>query len=164
MDIEEDALVHPARFNTVAQVIRIKNGSFENLEAIVRGFETAYEMDHFLESIHFIQVGPDSWVGSLTKPLNFTEFCYFINYLEFPIAVNWKATVTGWTNFVSKEGDRLDLAPEPMMVYVPAIEESGDGVLVTCASGIGYKISFLKMKLEYTGDGGRAYENPPLLP
>lgn len=164
LDVEPTSKLHPTNFQTTQQVVRIMNVEMNEMEQVLRDFGKEYELSLFFEQLEIMRVGDFSWVATPKEPLPFETFCYLVNYLEYPIGKKWKAAAIGWTNFESKESTPLDPVPEPLMVYVPEVDDSYDQVLITSASGIGYKCAFKKMTLEYVGDGGKIYQNPPLLP
>ena len=75
--------------------------------------------------------------------IDFEIFCYFINYIEYPMELKWSADVTAWAS--AKSGDTWiteKIINKKLMFFIPEDDTEHDNVYITTHDNIGYKFGF----------------------
>jgi hypothetical protein len=136
------------------KIILVKNISSLDLQQIIEDFSKAY---NYPPTITGIKIQSTSATDILTFPNNidFETFCFFLNYLQYPLDITHTATITGWGTF--KEQSILG---EKTMFYIPSTDKEFDNVYAVTTIKDNYKISFTNLKPVAINDA-TAYVSPP---
>lgn len=82
---------------------------------------------------------------AITFPYNikFEIFCYFINFLNYPMGFNGTVKSTGWSTTSAKDKwITKQSANKNVMLYVSDHDTEYDNVFMTTSDNIGYKLGF----------------------
>jgi len=135
--------------NTVTEndkQILIENVDFNLIKKAVQDFTKSYDNPQQsklkpISKLHKI----DKYRVLITFPydIDFEIFCYYVNYLKYPIDLNYKANVTGWTktrstdHWLNKNFENVNA-----MLFIDPNDKEFDNVMLTTEKGQTYKIGF----------------------
>lgn len=75
--------------------------------------------------------------------IDFEIFCYFLNYIEYPMELQWSPDVTAWTTTKSSDTWITEKAAnKKAMLFIPTDDTEHDNVYMTTQDNIGYKLGF----------------------
>lgn len=136
------------------KIILIKNISSLDLKRIIEDFSKTY---NYTPAITGIKIKSTSFTDILTfqNDIDFETFCFFLNYLQYPIDIPHTANVTGWGTFTE-----YPILGEKTMFYIPATDKEYDNVYAVTATKANYKIPFTNLRPVIAKDT-TAYMPPP---
>lgn len=125
--------------------IVIEGPEYSEVKTACTDFCHMYNKNEY--SIIIKLVGIDQKTSLLLFPyeIDFTNYCYLVNYLEYPINQHYQATVTGW--LTAKKIDQwihINSVNKKIMVYNVKELNRGDVVYYTSMDQKGYIIDFQK--------------------
>lgn len=98
--------------------------------------------------------------------ISFETFCFAVNFLKYPVDVNWQADVKGWTTMHPGDGWAIpQLFNRKVMLYIPADDNEYDNVFAVTDDNAVYKLDFARSKAKPVDDQpAQLYHRPPVAP
>ncbi|PSG90909.1 hypothetical protein [Aurantibacter aestuarii] len=126
--------------------ILVENVDYNLIRRAVQDFTKNYDnpQQSHLKPISELHKSDNNQVV-ITFPydIDFEIFCYYVNYLKYPMDLNYKANVTGWTS--TKSTDHWlnkDFENQKSMLFIDPNDREYDNVMLTTEDGRTYKIGF----------------------
>lgn len=127
-------------------LITVRNVSLDLLKQAIEDFtnnyrnsKSAFPPPH--SKIHILN--DSSFIISFPKNINFEIFCYYINYLKYPIDIDYNIEITAWTTTKSEyTWLNENFENEKCMLYIASDDDEYDNVILTLQNGTSYKLDF----------------------
>ena len=151
------------------KLIIVENANFMTVQQVVSDFTRNYDNPQQAELKPFSKIHKlDESRVAITFPydVEFEIFCYYINYLKYPMGINYNPTVLAWSSTSSK----YQWLNEPfdnnkVIMFIDPKDGEYDNVMITTAKGKTYKIGFaMGYGLQEESNIIRSYEQPLLNP
>lgn len=146
------------------KLITVKNVSLDLLKQAIEDFTNNYRNSKSAfpppyTKIHIID--NTSFIISFPENIDFEIFCYFINYLQYPIDIDYNIEITAWTTTESKyKWLNENFENEKCILYIASDDNEYDNVILTFQNGTSYKLDFGGNLNEFDSNTKRAYELP----
>ena len=129
------------------KIILIEGPIYNEVKSACMDFCEQYNKETFNVIIKIIRLDPTTCLLVFPYEIDFSTYCYLVNYLEYPINQKYNAKVTGWlTSKRIDEWIESRSVNKKIMVYNSYDLELSDCVLYTTMDQIGYKIDFSSEK------------------
>jgi hypothetical protein len=123
-----------------------------------------YNKEKFQVQPRVFKINERQFAITFPFDIEFEIYCYFINYLTFPMEFEKSYTVTGWTT--TKSGDTwiTDKSEnKKVIIYIPGEDTEGDNVFMTTADNIGFKLGFaLGEEKQLLDSPKKLFASPPI--
>lgn len=117
--------------------------SYPELQSILTGFCNMYNQESFQALPQAIQLNDREFAITFPYDIEFEIFCYFINYLVYPMELESRVDVMAWTT-TPKNGKWIteESSNKMAMLFIPEDDREHDNVYMTTGDNIGYKLGF----------------------
>lgn len=125
------------------KIIVIQGADYEDIKKVLYQFCNIYNKDDYAAIIKLTQISKSESILTFPYDIDFSVYCFLINYLYYPDEISYKANIKGWAttksadDFISKKN-----ADQLVMLYIPAGEKEFDNVYMTTENHKGYKLGF----------------------
>lgn len=137
------------------KLVIVKGVSHPELKQVLTGFCNIYNKESFQARPRLVKLKDQVFAITFPYNINFDIFCYFINYIQYPMKLKWSPDVTAWTTTKSSDtwitGNSTN---QKVMLFVPTDDTEHDNVYMTTQDNIGYKIGFAM------GEGHQLLDKP----
>jgi len=143
---------YSSKFNVEKQItennkrILVENVDYNMIKKAVQDFTKNYDnpQQSRLKPISRLhKVDNNRIVITFPYDIEFEIFCYYVNYLKYPMDLNYKANVTGWTSTKSTDNWlNNEFEKEKAMLFIDPNDDEYDNVMLTTEKGRTYKIGF----------------------
>ena len=128
------------------KLILTENVDYNLIKKAVRDFTKNYDnpQQSRLKPISKLHKADNNRV-IITFPydIEFEIFCYYVNYLKYPMDLNYKANVTGWSSTKSTDNWlNKEFEDQKAMLFLDPNDNEYDNVMLTNEKGRTYKIGF----------------------
>jgi len=126
--------------------ILVENVDYNLIKKAIQDFTKNYDnpqQSHLKPISKLYKIESKRIVITFPYDIDFNIFCYYVNYLKYPMDLNYKANVTGWTstkatdNWLNKEFEN-----QKAMLFIDPNDSEYDNVMLTTEKGRTYKIGF----------------------
>ncbi|MBU2018003.1 MAG: hypothetical protein KJ941_00025 [Bacteroidetes bacterium] len=126
--------------------IVVENVDFNQIKNAVQDFTKNYDnpqQSHLKPISRLHKTDNNKTVITFPYDIDFEIFCYYINYLKYPMGLNYNANVRGWTttkpndNWLNKDFENVKT-----MLFIDPNDSEYDNVMLITESGKTYKIGF----------------------
>lgn len=125
------------------KLVIVKDISYADLQTILTEFCNKYNKDHYQAQPRLTKITEREFAITFPFDIDFEIFCYFINYVEYPMGFNKSFNAIGWTTTKSNDTWITEKsANKRVMLYIPTDDTEHDNVFMTTADNIGYKLGF----------------------
>ncbi|NCU05206.1 MAG: hypothetical protein GXC73_14600 [Chitinophagaceae bacterium] len=125
------------------KLVLVQPASPGEMERIVTGFCNMYNKEQFLALPRVYALSQHQFAITFPFNINFDIFCYFVNYLNYPIELDRPLSATGWTTTAGS--DNLlpaEFTNKEVMIYVCDTDTEADNVYISTSDDACFKISF----------------------
>jgi hypothetical protein len=125
------------------KLIFVKGISHADLKRVLTGFCNMYNKESFQAQPRLTKLTEGEFAITFPYDIDFEIFCYFINYIEYPMELTWSPNLTAWTT--TKNSDTWITersANKKAMLFIPTDDTEHDNVYMTTQDNIGYKLGF----------------------
>ncbi len=143
------------------KLIIIKNVKIDDLKQAIQQFCNIYNQDSYQVLPKLTIISENEFVITFPKDIDFEIFCFFVNYLHYPIDISYSPNIKGWAT-TTKENNwmKSKVIDKNIMLYIPKNDEDFDNVYFTTSENISYKLDFANDKEECLNDTIQNYEKP----
>ncbi len=155
---DEDTL--PTHEQPNDKLVIVNHHSYDNVVKAITGFCDRYNEEKYQALPRLFQVDGRGFVITFPYDVDFDIYCFFINYVRYPIELDRQLNVTGWMTGKSSE----ELPPDKkIMLFVPEDDKDGDNVFATAENNVNYKIDFSGMRPKKLDDMAiKNYRSPAI--
>lgn len=126
--------------------ILVENVDYNLIKKAVQDFTKNYDnpqQSHLNPISRLHKATNNQVVITFPYDIDFEIFCYYVNYLKYPMDLNYKADVTGWTSTKSKDNWlNKDFENKKVMLFIDPNDKEYDNVMLVSENGRTYKIGF----------------------
>jgi hypothetical protein len=144
----------PAQEKQNDKLVIVKDISFTDLQTILTGFCNMYNKERYQAQPRVTKITEREFAITFPFDIDFEIFCYFINYVQYPMDFDKAFNVIGWTT--TKSGDNwitATSANKKAMLFIPSDDTDHDNVFMTTIDNIGFKLGFAKGEEKQLLDG-----------
>ena len=142
----------------------IKNVSYSDLKDVLKGFCNMYNKKNYQAQPRLIKLSEREFAITFPYDVDFEIYCYFINYLKYPMGLTWAPDVSAWTT--TKNSDTWiteKSANKKVMLFIPFDDTEHDNVYMTTYDNIEYKLGFaVGEEKQLLGAPKRRYATPSI--
>lgn len=125
------------------KLVIVENISENDIKKILQEFCNAYNKETFQAILRLIQLTDKKFAVTFPYDIKFEIFCYFINYVNYPMGFDRHFKSVGWTTAkVSDTWITEKCVNKNVMLYVSNFDKEYDNVFLTTSDSIGYKLGF----------------------
>jgi len=119
------------------------NITFEEIDKILTGFCNNYNSKSYQALPRLYKLNERQFAITFPFDIEFTIFCFFVNYVRYPMGFKKSFEVTGWTTTKSGQNWITEKsANKRVMLFIPFDDTEYDNVYLTTEDNIGYKLGF----------------------
>jgi len=131
------------------RIVIINGANYNDIKKALNQFCNTYNKENYQAIIRLTAISQNDFVLTFPYGIDFTTFCFLINYLYYPNEIFYKADIKGWTT--TKSNDEF-ISPENshkyVMLYIPSDDKEYDNIYLTTEDNKGYKLGFAVGGLE----------------
>jgi len=133
----------PAQIKNNDKLAIVKNVSYADLKSVVTGFCNTYNKKNDQAQPRLTKLSEQEFAITFPFDIDFEIYCYFINYLKYPMGLAWTPDVTAWTTTKSSDTWITEKsANKKVMLFIPSDDTEHDNVYMTTSDNIEYKLGF----------------------
>jgi hypothetical protein len=125
------------------KLVMVNNITNSEIDKILTGFCNLYNKESFTAVLRLYKLNERQFAITFPYDIEFQFFCFFVNYVCYPMGFNKSFEVTGWTTTKSGQtGITEKSANKEVMLFIPNDDTEYDNVYLTTDDNIGYKLGF----------------------
>lgn len=147
------------------KIILIENANAEDVKKALIAFCNLYNKNDFAAMPRLWELSPTSFAVTFPYDVDFSIYCFAVNYLEYPIDIEWHANVRGWAT--TRMGDDWILqenAGKKVMIFIAPDDTEHDNVFMTTNENKTYKLAFSASKPKAFDILNEIYKKPSITP
>lgn len=135
--------VLPTQAKPNDKMVFVNGISYPELQSILTGFCNRYNQESFQALPRATQLNDREFAITFPYDIEFEIFCYFINYLTYPMELERMVDVMAWATTSKSDNWITEKSANKMaMLFIPADDTEHDNVYMTTYDNIGYKLGF----------------------
>jgi hypothetical protein len=146
------------------KLVVVKGIDYAGLKQVLLDFCKMYNKRGLQAIVRLTTIDETAFAITFPFDIEFEIFCYFINYLQYPVEFKSIIHVIAWTT--TKTGDpwiTAKSANKNVMLFIPPDDTEHDNVFLTTADNTGYKLRFALGENELLLEmPAREYTPPPI--
>ena len=127
------------------KLVIVNSVKLDFLKQAIEQFCNSYNQESYI-ALPRLFVLNDLYIVTFPYDIDFERFCYFINYLKYPMDIDlkkYKPNIVAWCSTKSQDVWMTDdIANKNVMIYIPEWDEEYDNVYLTTQDNIGFKMGF----------------------
>ena len=143
------------------KIVLIEGADHSDMKNVVSGFCNMYNEKNYKTLPRLLKLSERDFAIIFPYDIDFEIYCYFINYLNYPIEIKWDARVTGWTTATPSEWIPEKCLNKKIMLFVADDDTEGDNVYMTTSENVGYKLGFAVGEEKHLLDHPKKKFRPP---
>jgi hypothetical protein len=133
----------PKQENQNAKLVIVDNVSKTEIDNILTGFCNMYNKESFQARPRLYKLSESQFAITFPFDIEFEIYCYFINYVRYPMGFDKSFSVTAWETTKQTKGWITEkTANKKVMLFIPEDDKEHDNVFLTTEDNIGYKLGF----------------------
>ncbi|MFA7302121.1 MAG: hypothetical protein WC069_07455 [Candidatus Shapirobacteria bacterium] len=125
------------------KLVIVSNISQTEIESILTGFCNMYNKESFQAQPRLFKLNDRQYAITFPFDIEFEIYCYFINYVRYPMGFDKSFDVTAWEKTKQADGWITEKsANKNVMLFIPEDDNEHDNVFLTTEDNIGYKLGF----------------------
>ena len=125
------------------KLVLVDHVSPEEIDSILNGFCNMYNNEKFQALPRAYKITDSTYAITFPYDIDFIIYCYFINYVNYPMGFDKSFEVTGWaTTRKSDPWVTEQSANKNVILFIPTNDTEHDNVYMTTSDNIGYKLGF----------------------
>jgi hypothetical protein len=131
--------------NTIAndKLVIVEDVNESDIKKILQEFCNSYNKETFQAIPRLTKLSDKKFAVTFPFDINFEIYCYFINYVNYPMGFDRHFKTVGWAT--TKPSDTWiteKSANKNVILYVSDFDKEYDNVFLTTSDNIGYKLGF----------------------
>jgi len=125
------------------KLVIVNNITHLEIDKILTGFCNMYNKKSFVVLLRLYELNERQFAITFPYDIEFQIFCFFVNYIRYPMWFNKSFEVIGWAT--TKSGEMWiteKSANKEVMLFIPNDDTEYDNVYLTTKDNIGYKLGF----------------------
>lgn len=127
------------------KLVIVDNISKAEIESILTSFCNMYNKESFEVQPRLYTVSERQFAITFPYDIEFDIYCYFVNYLHYPMGFDKSFDVSAWETTGQARGWITEKsANKKVMLFIPEDDSEHDNVFLTTDDNIGYKLGFAR--------------------
>ncbi|MBA4057035.1 MAG: hypothetical protein C0490_20135 [Marivirga sp.] len=129
--------------NPNEKLIVVKGPKEEQMKKVLEKFCEMYNQNGSTTILKFYKKGDDTFFITFPSDIDFELFCYLINYIKYPMDINYKVEAIGWT--IADHVDSWNtkyINGKKVIVFIDPDDQEYDNVMLTTEDNAAYEIGF----------------------
>lgn len=133
----------PKQENANDKLVIINNISKAEMDSILTGFCNMYNKEMLQAQPRLHKLNERQFAITFPFDIEFEIYCYFVNYVHYPMGFDKSFSVTAWETTKQANGWIAEnTANKKVMLFIPEDDNEHDNVFLTTEDNIGYKLGF----------------------
>ena len=125
------------------KLVIVDNISKIEMDSILTGFCNMYNKERFQAQPRLYKLNERQFAITFPFDIEFEIYCYFINYVRYPMGFDKSFDVKAWETTKQANGWITEKsANKKVMLFIPEDDTEHDNVFLTTDDNIGYKLGF----------------------
>jgi hypothetical protein len=125
------------------KLVIVENISRTEIDSILTGFCNMYNKESFQAQPRLYKLSERQFAITFPFDIEFEIYCYFVNYVHYPMGFDKSFDVTAWETTKQANGWITEkIANKKVMLFIPEDDNEHDNVFLTTSDNIGYKLGF----------------------
>lgn len=125
------------------KLVIVDNISKTEIDSILTGFCNIYNKESFQAQPRLYKLSERQFAITFPYDIEFEMYCYFVNYIHYPMGFDKSFDVTAWETTGQANGWITEkTANKKIMLFIPEDDSEHDNVFLTTDDNIGYKLGF----------------------
>jgi hypothetical protein len=125
------------------KLIVVSNVKHDDIKSVLVKFCNIYNKNSYQALPRLAQINASTFAITFPYDINFTTFCFMVNFMKYPVDVNWDSQVMAWATAKRSDGWVTDKCiGKKVMLFVADDDREYDNVFLTTRDNIGYKLGF----------------------
>lgn len=125
------------------KLVKVDNISKTEIDSVLTGYCNMYNKESFQAQPRLYKLSERQFAIAFPYDIEFEIYCYFLNYLNYPMGFDKSFDSTAWETTGQANGWITDKsANKKVMLFIPEDDSEHDNVFLTTDNNIGYKIDF----------------------
>jgi hypothetical protein len=124
------------------KLVLIENADYADVQKALTDFCNMYNEKTYQALPRLIKLSEKEFAIIFPYDLDFEIYCYFVNYMKYPIGIKWNANIVGWVTASTNDWIPEQSLNKKIMLFVPEDDTEGDNVYMTTSDNTGYKLGF----------------------
>lgn len=129
------------------KLIVVSNVNHNDVKNALVKFCNMYNNENYAALPRLVQLSPDTFAITFPYDVEFSVFCFAVNFMGYPTDITWNSKVTAWAT--TKAGDEWiidEIKGKKVMLFLAEGDKEYDDVFLTTSENIGYKLGFAARK------------------
>ena len=127
------------------KLVIVDNISKTEIDSILTGFCNMYNKESFQAQPRLYKLSERQFAITFPYDIEFEIYCYFVNYVHYPMGFDKSFDVTAWGTTGQANGWITEKsANKKVMLFIPEDDKEHDNVFLTTEDNIGYKLGFAR--------------------
>lgn len=146
------------------KLVIVEDINENDIKKILQEFCNLYNEKTFLALPRLTKLSDSKYAITFPYDINFEIYCFFINYMNYPMGFNRHFKAIGWTT--TKPTDTWiteKSVNKNVMLFVSNFDTEYDNVFLTTSDNIGYKLGFaMGEEKQLLDKPNKSYVNQPI--
>jgi hypothetical protein len=146
------------------KLVIVEDASENDIKKIIQEFCNSYNKETYQAVPRLAKLSDRKFAITFPYDINFEIYCYFINYVNYPMGFDRHFKTIGWAT--TKPTDTWiteKSANKNVMLFVSDFDTEYDNVFLTTSDNIGYKLGFaMGDEKQPLNSSEKSYVKPPI--
>lgn len=146
------------------KLVIVEDVSENDIKQILQEFCNSYNRETYQAIPRLTKLSDKKFAINFPYDINFEIYCYFINYVNYPMGFDRHFKTVGWTTTRPTDTWVTEkIVNKNVMLFVSDFDTEYDNVFLTTSDNIGYKLGFaMGEEQELLDKPEKSYAKPPL--
>jgi len=146
------------------KLVLVEDASENDIKKILQEFCNSYNKETYQAIPRLTKLSDRKFAITFPYDINFEIYCYFINYVNYPMGFDRHFKTIGWTTTKTTDTWTTEKsANKNVMLFVSDFDTEYDNVFLTTSDNIGYKLAFaMGEEKQPLNSPEKSYVKPPI--
>lgn len=156
--------IFPTNKVTNDKFVLVENASENDIKKILQEFCNTYNKETYQVIPRLTKISNNKFAITFPYDINFEIYCFFINYVNYPMGFDRHFKTIGWTTTKSTDNGITEKSiNKKVMLFVSDNDNEYDNVFLTTSDNIGYKLGFaMGEKKQLLDRPDKSYNKQPI--
>lgn len=146
------------------KLVIVEDASENDIKKILQEFCNSYNKETYQAIPRLTKLSDRKFAITFPYDINFEIYCYFINYVNYPMGFDRHFKTIGWTTTKPVDTWTTEKSVNKnVMLFVSDLDTEYDNVFLTTSDNIGYKLGFaMGEEKQPLNSSEKSYVKPPI--
>lgn len=146
------------------KLVIVEDASEDDIKKILQEFCILYNEETYQVIPRLTKLSDKKFAITFPYDINFEIYCYFINYVNYPMGFNKHFKAIGWTTTRSTDIWITEKSVnKSVILFISDFDTEYDNVFLTTYDNIGYKLGFaMREEKQLLNNPAKSYVKPPI--